>query len=150
MARNAAGTWLQLADDSWILAELVANVPDLPVSKASPPTAAQAPPTNASHATQTSILTVHFIDVGQGDSEFIQTSDGHNILIDAGNPGKGVLAYLKAQGVTDSNLVVFSHPHSDHIGGLPEVIQACPSRRWRLRASPILLPAAAQNESDMA
>ena len=66
---------------------------------------------------------VHFIDVGQGDSILIR-SDGHNILIDAGENDKGrtVVSYLEALGVDSLDLVIGTHPHSDHIGGLDVVI----------------------------
>ena len=68
---------------------------------------------------------VHFIDVGQGDSILIQ-SDGSNILIDAGENDQGsvVVDYLKRQGVKKIDLLMMTHPHSDHIGGMDDVIQA--------------------------
>lgn len=68
-------------------------------------------------------LQIHFIDVGQGDSILIR-SDGHNILIDAGENDKGqaVVSYLESQGVKTLDLVIGTHPHSDHIGGLDVVI----------------------------
>ncbi|MBS4198332.1 MBL fold metallo-hydrolase [Bacillus sp. FJAT-49732] len=71
-------------------------------------------------------LVVHFIDVGQGDSIFIKTPQGENILIDAGNRAKGhdVVAYLKKQNVKTINYMVATHPDADHIGGLDEVINA--------------------------
>jgi len=66
---------------------------------------------------------VHFIDVGQGDSILI-ISDKKNILIDAGETGKGdeVLDYLAKQGVKKIDLLIATHPHSDHIGGMDDVI----------------------------
>lgn len=66
---------------------------------------------------------VHFIDVGQGDSIFIQ-SDGKNILIDAGenNQGTKVVRYLKNYNVEVIDLLIGTHPHSDHIGGMDTVI----------------------------
>ncbi len=72
-------------------------------------------------------LTVHFIDVGQGDSIFIQT-DEQNVLIDAGerSAGEVVVDYLQGQGVTELDLVIGTHPHSDHIGGLIQVLTDIP------------------------
>ncbi|WP_031513217.1 DNA internalization-related competence protein ComEC/Rec2 [Desulfofalx alkaliphila] len=73
-------------------------------------------------------LTVHFIDVGQGDAALIQTPGGKNILIDTGGlPGefesgsgagnKVVLPYLQSLGVNGLDLLILSHPHEDHAGG---------------------------------
>ncbi|SDY92958.1 MBL fold metallo-hydrolase [Tindallia californiensis] len=71
-------------------------------------------------------LTVHFIDVGQGDATLIQTPSGKNLLMDAGDNGQGdhVVGYLKALGIDTVDVLIFTHPHADHIGGGPEVIQA--------------------------
>ncbi len=70
---------------------------------------------------------VHFIDVGQGDSTFIQSASG-NVLIDGGEPSDGdtVLSYLEQYGVTKIDYLVATHPHSDHIGGLINVISQIP------------------------
>jgi len=68
-------------------------------------------------------LTVSFLDVGQGDAELLQFN-GHNVLIDAGTQemGSRVECYLKELGVKDLDLVVATHPHEDHIGGLLTVL----------------------------
>src|SRR5699024_502695 len=65
-----------------------------------------------------------FLDVGQGDSIFIQTTNGKNILIDAGtqSAGEKVVSYLKEMDVGKLDLVIATHPHADHIGGLIPVL----------------------------
>lgn len=68
---------------------------------------------------------VHFIDVGQGNCTLILSNDA-SVLIDAGETDQGqvVVDYLQSQGVTSLDYVIASHPHSDHIGGMPEVLEA--------------------------
>lgn len=70
---------------------------------------------------------VHFIDVGQGSATLIQKGTT-GVIIDAGEKdyGEVVVDYLKKVGITELELAVASHPHSDHIGGLDEVINALP------------------------
>ncbi|KYD09110.1 MBL fold metallo-hydrolase [Heyndrickxia sporothermodurans] len=70
-------------------------------------------------------LYVHFINVGQGDSIYIKTPKGDDILIDGGNrDGSDVVAYLKKQKVKDIEVMISTHPDADHIGGLDEVLKA--------------------------
>ena len=71
-----------------------------------------------------STLTVHFIDVGQGDSILVQTPEGNTMLIDGGpkSSGSSLVSYLKNQGIGKIDLIVSTHPHEDHIGGLVSVI----------------------------
>ncbi|WP_121614476.1 ComEC/Rec2 family competence protein [Mesobacillus foraminis] len=70
-------------------------------------------------------LTVHFINVGQGDSIYIKTAAGDDILIDAGNKdGSDVVSYLKKQKVKDIEVMISTHPDADHVGGLDEVLKA--------------------------
>jgi len=72
-----------------------------------------------------STLTVHYLDVGQGDSILIQTPYGETILIDAGdwNQGSVVSRYLRDRGIEVLDYLIATHPHADHIGGLIEVIR---------------------------
>lgn len=77
-------------------------------------------------------LQVLFLDVGQGDAALVQTGDGTTMLLDAGgsvnggpDPGAGsVLPVLSALRVTRLNVVVMSHPHPDHYGGLEAVLNS--------------------------
>lgn len=70
-------------------------------------------------------LKVHFVDVGQADCILIQTPDGKNILIDAGNNEDGVkvLSYLRSNNVQKVDVLVGTHPHEDHIGSMDLVIK---------------------------
>lgn len=70
-------------------------------------------------------LTIHFIDVGQGDSILIQNGR-RGVLIDGGEENVGVLPYLQSLQISGLDYVIGTHPHSDHIGGLAEVIDALP------------------------
>lgn len=71
-----------------------------------------------------STVKVHIIDIGQGDSILIEAPEA-NVLIDAGENGKGddVLDYLKAHGISVLDIVIGTHAHSDHIGGMDDVVK---------------------------
>ena len=73
-------------------------------------------------------LTVHFLDVQHADCIFL-ACDGQYAIVDAAFPETGdrIVSYLKDQGVTELDLVVGTHPHGDHIGGLPTVLDAFPT-----------------------
>jgi len=70
-------------------------------------------------------LKVHFIDVGQADSIFIDYGD-YDILIDAGNNNDGslVVEYLRQLNTDDIEIMIATHPHEDHIGGIDDVLKA--------------------------
>lgn len=70
-------------------------------------------------------MIIHVIDVGQGDSVLVQSGET-NILIDAGeaNMAHEVTDYLESLGVNELDWVIMTHPHSDHIGGMPAVLEA--------------------------
>ncbi len=69
-------------------------------------------------------LFVHYIDVGQGDCSLL-VCDGKTMLIDAGENGheEDVINYLRSQNIKKLDYIIASHQHSDHIGGLAEVIE---------------------------
>lgn len=80
--------------------------------------------TNTASINDKGTLKVHYIDVGQGDSIFIQLPNKETMLIDGGTKSNGdtVLNYLKEEKVEKIDYLVGTHPHEDHIGGLIEVI----------------------------
>lgn len=67
---------------------------------------------------------IQFIDVGQADAALI-SCDGHYMLIDGGNKADSDVIYtiLKRNNITHLDLVVGTHAHEDHIGGLPGAFQ---------------------------
>ncbi len=67
-------------------------------------------------------LELRFLDVGQGDAALIVTPDGKKVLIDAGPGASPVVPYLRSHHYDTLDLVVASHNHSDHIGGMPDVL----------------------------
>jgi len=71
------------------------------------------------------VLTVAFLDVGQGDAIFIEAPNGNQILIDGG-PNKSVLRELgELMPFYDRSIdmVIATHPDKDHTGGLPSVLE---------------------------
>ena len=73
-------------------------------------------------------MRVHFMNVGQGDSILIESSNGKAMLVDGGIKGEGdnVVAYIREQDVSELDYVVATHPDADHIGGLIAVLDSVP------------------------
>src|SRR5438046_6760123 len=67
-------------------------------------------------------LEIRFLDVGQGDAALIQ-SGTKILLIDAGGSA-GVVSYLRAFHIDTIDLVIASHNHADHIGGMSGVLHS--------------------------
>lgn len=72
------------------------------------------------------LLTVAFLDVGQGDAIFIESPSGKQILIDAGSNKKVLRELSKQMPFYDRSIDVLieSHPDLDHIGGFPAILNA--------------------------
>ena len=67
---------------------------------------------------------VHFINVGQGDSALF-VNNGHYVLIDSGESeySDKVEEYCRALGVEKFDCIMVSHPHSDHAGGMADIVR---------------------------
>ena len=68
-------------------------------------------------------LSVTLLNVGQADSILVQTA-GKRVLIDAGETSTQARDILKSKGIQSLDLVVATHPHADHIGGMKNVVEA--------------------------
>jgi len=70
-------------------------------------------------------LKVVFLNVGEGESIFIQTPNFYSYLIDVGNPitGFNVVSFLRKEGVNKLSGLIITHHHLDHIGGVFYVLQ---------------------------
>lgn len=79
-------------------------------------------------------LTVHFLDIGQGDCTLL-TQGAHAMLIDAGDNDQGtkVQSYLEYLGISSLDYLVLTHPDADHIGGADVVI-------YKFDCNTILMP----------
>jgi len=77
------------------------------------------------------LLRVSFIDVGQGDAILAEFPDGKTMLVDAG-PRTGeydageqvVVPFLKRRGIRKLDLLIVTHPHDDHAGGVPAIAKS--------------------------
>lgn len=82
-------------------------------------------------------LEVHFIDVGNADCTLIRQGE-EAMLIDAGERGDGddIIRYLRAHGVQKLKLLIATHAHADHIGGMADVIRAFPVEQFLFAPMP--------------
>ncbi len=87
-------------------------------------------------------LTVTAIDVGQGDA-FLVESPRARVLIDAGGDDTAA-RWLRRHGRRHLDLVIVTHPHLDHVGGVPEVLRRLRVDAVWYRPVPTELPEAAE------
>ena len=70
-------------------------------------------------------LVAHYLDVGQGDSIFIELPNDQTMLIDSGENyhGAAIIEYIKDCGRKKIDYLVGTHPHSDHVGSMAYIIR---------------------------
>jgi len=75
---------------------------------------------------------VDIIAVGHGDSILITTAAGKSLLIDGGDTdaAPAVLAALRSRAVCPLDMILLTHRHKDHLGGLRRVIEECGARQF--------------------
>lgn len=78
---------------------------------------------NNAIGTPNGILEVSYLDIGQGDSIYIKVND-FDILIDAGpkSDSDKLMEQLKEKNIDDFEMIIATHPHEDHIGGMTKVL----------------------------
>lgn len=81
--------------------------------------------TSSAASSENKLLTVYFIDVGQGDGILIKTPDGKTILVDSGpaEAQEKFISFLKSKSVQEIEYAFFTHPHADHIGNAERVLK---------------------------
>ncbi|MDE2762252.1 MAG: lamin tail domain-containing protein [Gemmatimonadota bacterium] len=106
------------------------------------PIAATARPSSPAHvhphhpsSRPDAVLRVTFFDVGQGDAVLLQAPEGQTALVDAGR-GSDIVPLLRDLGVERIDLMVATHPHADHIGGMAGVIESIPVRFFMDNGAP--------------
>ena len=72
------------------------------------------------------VATVDILDIGQGDAILIRSPEGKSVLIDGGTGKVDVVPMLRERGISELSMIVGTHAHADHIGGIDEVLEAIP------------------------
>lgn len=69
-------------------------------------------------------LICYFIDVGQGDAALIELPNDKTMVIDGGKNDQGsyLINFIEKRGIKKIDYLIGSHPHTDHIGGLDDLI----------------------------
>lgn len=115
------GVFLLIACGVLLLGLLPFNILDEPATQ---------PPDRTGTVQAANPFMVAVLDVGQGQSVVVITPDGQAMLIDGGISGdrmeNAIIPYLQEHGVEELQYVVISHPHQDHIGGLPRLLENMP------------------------
>lgn len=99
-----------------------------PVASVSRPSFSESGSSKQEQTAVSDLMRLDIIDVGQGSGALLQVFDSDktlNIMLDAGEKTaqKSVISHLKSRGVKKLDLVVITHPHTDHFGGILQVLK---------------------------
>lgn len=77
-------------------------------------------------------VSLDVLAVGQADAILLSSAANKHLLVDGGDAEDGpmVVAHLRTASACPLDLILLSHPHADHLGGLPRVIEECGTRRY--------------------
>lgn len=102
----------------------ITSVPTQTITPTSSPSSTPTSTTEAETSVVNGQLKIHYINVGQGDSELIQQGN-QNMLIDTGTNAStsSLITYLQSKNIKKIDYLVLTHPHEDHIGGADAVIK---------------------------
>lgn len=80
---------------------------------------------NPTHKPYEKSIKITYLDVGQGDSAFVEFPNGKTMLIDASESkaSDDIISFISRQGYTKIDYLIATHPHADHIGGMKDVIE---------------------------
>ena len=80
------------------------------------------------------VATFALLDVGQALSAALVTEDGHSMVYDFGVSGANthevIIPFMEEHGVSEIDYAILSHPHQDHLGGLPQLLDSMPVARF--------------------
>jgi len=100
-----------------------------PASTDKRPTVPIKGPTPTPMSVSLNTVKIYFFSVGLGDSFLIIGPDGKTMLIDGGPADSGIVDHLRAVGIKKIDVMVATHPHQDHVGGLAKVLGAFPVKK---------------------
>jgi len=97
-----------------------------------PPEPRRSPATAPAPPSAPAQLRIDFIAVGQGDAALVTSPTGKTVLIDGGpkQAAPALTALLRARRATAIDLMLLTHPHADHMGGLTAIVRAFPVRTF--------------------
>lgn len=113
----------------WLWPLLLLCLHCVPAPRSTPPASRKPPTTQRPISRGGPTLRIVFFDIGQGDAAMVLSPTGKRVLIDAGPPdgAQALLENLEKRAVDRLDLLLLSHPHLDHFGGMKRVLAQIPA-----------------------